>query len=85
VSPCYKAGGSTLEDFRRDIVNFTNQKASIGGFYTRSDVGIVRINSVELQKALLPSPIKKLEEMSAMLPHLAKARQRHVIHHVGNP
>jgi len=35
----YRAGGLTLEDFRRDIVNFTNQKASIGGFYTRSDVG----------------------------------------------
>ena len=44
---------------------------SIGGFYTNSDVGIVRINSVDLQKTLLPSPIAKLEEVSKMLPDLA--------------
>jgi hypothetical protein len=80
----YKAGACTLDDFRRDIVNYSNQKDLIGGFYTSSDVGVVRINSADLQKTLLPSPVEKLEEMSAAMPQLAAAMYQEFIAGVHN-
>ena len=75
----YKQGNVTLEDFRRAILTFTSQKEKISNFYTVSDVGIVRLNSVDLQKELLPSPVAKLKEISELLPELAAGMFRSFI------
>ena len=67
----YRNGEVTLDQFRRDMIKFLDQKERIEGFYVTSDVGIVRINSEELKETLLPSPVTKLADYKKMLPELA--------------
>ena len=51
-----KYGDVELDVFRKNIAKFRGQSGQFSGIPTCSDIGIIRLDSSELKRRLLPSP-----------------------------
>lgn len=62
-----------LATFERSINDYKTQMARFDGIPTFADIGIVRIDSVELKRRIIPSPTRCLQAIRQLLPELMKA------------
>lgn len=64
-------GPVTLDTFRQLMSLLAKQRAEIEALQPFADVDTIRVDVKRLQRALLPWPSSRLDEMHRLLPHLA--------------
>lgn len=71
VEGSFMEGHVTLATFKQLLDSLLQQKADIEDLLPASSIDIMRLNAAGLKQALLPWPLRRLQELNDALPVLA--------------